>query len=307
MRFRPWQVSLALAALCAAAIGLLEWTRERRDLSDQALLMRLPAQEDGVHVFADVQKLRYAGFLDMIAGSPAAEETDYREFVTATGFDYRQHLDTVFASFRFEKSCFLLRGRFDWEQIKRYGVSKGAKCLNGYCEVETSTPGRWVSFFMVAPNVLAVAFADSGGGASAANAVRPVPADFFLPEQPLWIRIPKRVLSDTAAMRPGTRAYLTAVKDAQRVTIGIGSGNGPLEIEMLAQFASEGEAEKTRKQLAEMTDLLRKMIARQKAAPAPQDLSAVLVEGRFKQEGRRLIGRWPVARDFLESVAKGAL
>ncbi|MFN7922449.1 MAG: hypothetical protein U0Q16_20260 [Bryobacteraceae bacterium] len=307
MRFRPWQVCLALAVLCFGAIGVMEWMRSRRDISDQALLLRLPAQEDGVHLFADVQKLRQAGFLDMIAGSPAAEETDYREFVKATGFDYRQDLDAIVGSFRFDKTCFLLRGRFQWDQIRQYGISKGASCLNGYCESETSTPGRWISFFMIAPTVLAVAFSDSGGGAAAAMALRPVPPDFFIPEQPLWIRLPKRVLTNTDSMRPGTRAFFTAVKDAQRVTLGIGSNQEKLEVEMLAQFASQADADKTLKQLGDMTDLLKKMIAREKAKPSPTDLSGILTAGRFERNGTRVVGRWPVERDFLESIAKGSM
>ena len=44
------------------------------------------------------------------------------------------------------------------------------------------------------------------------------------------------------------------------------------------------------------------MIAREKKTPNPVDLSAVFSSGVFRREHRRVIGRWPVERAFLESI-----
>ena len=44
-------------------------------------------------VYIDTDALRKSGLLDLLAGSKAAEEADYRKFVEQTGFDYRTDLD----------------------------------------------------------------------------------------------------------------------------------------------------------------------------------------------------------------------
>ena len=48
--------------------------------------------------------------LDLIAGSRAAEEFEYKTFVTQSGFNYREHLDTVLASFQRDQAYLLLGG-----------------------------------------------------------------------------------------------------------------------------------------------------------------------------------------------------
>ena len=60
-------------------------------------------------------------------------------------------------------------------------------------------------------------------------------------------------------------------------------------------------------QLQRATSLLRQMIARENQQPNPKDLSGVLTAGVFEQAGRRVLGRWPLAPIFLESLAGGTL
>jgi hypothetical protein len=52
-----------------------------------------------------------------------------------------------------------------------------------------------------------------------------------------------------------------------------------------------------------MTALLRELIEKDKQKPNPGDLSGVLTAGVFRQENVRVVGRWPLERAFLESLA----
>jgi hypothetical protein len=49
------------------------------------------------------------------------------------------------------------------------------------------------------------------------------------------------------------------------------------------------------------------LIAWEHQPPNPRDLSGVLVAGKFERLGARVLGRWPLARAFLEKLASGSL
>ena len=307
LRLHPWRLFLLVMLVSGGAVGILEWGRRSRDSSDAALFLRLPFENEGVQVFVDVQALRQAGLLDMLAGSRAAEETDYRSFVQDTRFDYREHLDTIFGAFLGERAVFVLRGRFDWTAIRRHAVARGAKCVNGYCSLPASKPNRYLSFYSVFPSVLAVGIANDPGSAWGASAQRDPPPGFHFPPQPFWVAVPATVLNDADALPAGTRAFASAVRQAQHVTLGIGSSGANLAVEMQATFASAEDSGRTRDRLEEITRLLRNFIQREKQAPNPRDLSGVLTAGVFEQRENKVLGRWPVRREFLQALAGGNL
>jgi len=41
---------------------------------------------------------------------------------------------------------------------------------------------------------------------------------------------------------------------------------------------------------------------RERQKPTPADLSGVLTSGIFRNEGRRVLGYWPIERAFVQSV-----
>ena len=225
----------------------------------------------------------------------------------ARHFDYREDLDVVLGSFYSGKSLFLLRGRFDWERIRKWAEKQGATCINGYCGMDTSRPNRAVSFYMVFPNVMAVGIAQNTYGAYAAQDPRPVPAVPTLPGQPFWVRLPESVLNDPESLPTGTRAFASAVKGAERVTLGVGPGGEAFEVELQAVFKSESEAAKMKDQLQEATETLKKFFARDKQTPNPNDLSGMLVAGRFESQGPRLTGKWPIKWEFLTALSQGKM
>lgn len=292
--------------VCVGLWGLLEWSRRRGDTTDEALYRRLPS-ENATQIYVNVKTLRQGGLLDLLAGSKAAEELDYQKFVEQTAFDYREDLDVVLGSFYSGKTLFLLRGRFDWERIRKWAEKQGATCINGYCGMDTSRPNRAVSFYMVFPNVMAVGIAQNTYGAYAAQDPRPVPAVPTLPGQPFWVRLPESVLNDPESLPTGTRAFASAVKGAERVTLGVGPGGEAFEVELQAVFKSESEAAKMKDQLQEATETLKKFFARDKQTPNPNDLSGMLVAGRFESQGPRLTGKWPIKWEFLTALSQGKM
>jgi hypothetical protein len=305
IRLRPWLLSVFLLGFCGLVVAILEWRRQSVDITDFGLFLRLPFQADGVQLFMNVRALREAGLLDLLAGSKAAEETDYRDFVEATGFDYREDLDAVLASFRDGRSAFVLRGRFDWEQIRRYCLSQGAKCVNGYCDMETKHPRRYISLFMVHPRVLAIGVSIDTYLAYSMKQVRAAPPGFQFPPQPFWVSLSGPVLEKTESLPPGTRAFVSAAKGADRVTLGVSATNDKLEAELRASFPAPAQAIEMKKQMETSTGMLRKFFARDNQAPDPNDLSGILTSGTFEQRDQVAVGRWPIQWAFLRSLSEG--
>ncbi len=305
MRIRPVHLSAALVAVCAAALIWVEWGRQGLDTSDAALVASLPTR-GAVTAFVDVQALRVSGVLQLLADSKAAQETDYKTFVEETRFDYTSDLDSILAAFQDGKTSFLLRGRFDWDQLRRHAVGKGATCTNGFCTVETRRPGRYLSFFTLAPNILALAVSDSQWGAYVMKEKRDT-GGFQPPKEPAWVSIGADLLREPGALPDGVKAFARSLEGASRATIALASRGDGFRAALTAECASEDQARLVKKQLEEVTELLKKFLARAHQKPNPADISGVLAEGSFEVEGRRVLGGWPIERSFLQRLAEGSL
>ena len=96
-RFQPWQLALLVIVLCAVGLVIAQRHYASRVIDATDLVQYLPPDQ-AVHAYVDVNLLRSAGLLDLLAGSKAAEEPDYRRFIDQTGFDYRTDLDAVAAA-----------------------------------------------------------------------------------------------------------------------------------------------------------------------------------------------------------------
>ena len=303
MRLRPVHISFALLAACAAALGWVEWRRQSFDASVAGLVRHLPAA-NATQVYLDVQALRSAGLLEMLAGSKAAQETEYRDFVDRTKFDYTQDLDGVLASFQGAKKSFLLRGRFDWDQIRRYAEFKGAKCVNGFCAAETKRPGQFISHFALAPNVLALSVSDNEWGAQVLRERRDT-GGFQPPPHAVWLTMPESALNGADGLPDGLRAFLGAIRGADRATISLAPRADAFQAELAVTCKSVQQGSEIHANLDKMTDLLRKFLARAKQEPNPRDLAGVLSGGRFTQDGAVVKGVWPIEKVFLELLAEG--
>jgi hypothetical protein len=306
IRVRPWALALGMVALSLAFLALLEWRRQRADSIDTALVTRLPLR-DTVQFYMDVQALRQSGLLELVAGSRAAEETDYRRFVETSGFDYREDLDAIFVSYRQGRWYCLLRGRFDWQQLRRYAAEAGGACVNGYCQVRASQPNRYVSFYALQNNVLALGISNNPNAAYAmANRYSDRPPEDEM-RHPVWVRVASTAVNDSDSLPAGARPLVSALRRTERATLSLGPAGDGFEVLLRARCPTDADAEQVRTLLAGMTDMLRKFLQRGNVSGNPRDLSGVLAGGAFRREGTTVHGRWPVQRVFLEALAEGTL
>lgn len=298
---RYWIGGAALALLAGAVAW--HW-QSRRTLSTPELLAHLPPAE-AVILHVDVAALRRAGVLDLIAGSRAPEEADYAAFVAQSGFNYRQHLDTAVASFHQGQVYMVLAGRFDWRALEAYAARQGGSCDRGFCRVPASSPGRFVSFFALRPRVMALSSGpDAWGAAAMRNAVLTRPP-IHAPARPVWLHIPGAALRSAGDLPSGTRLLAKALEDAEYAQISAGAAGAKLEAEIEAVCKTEEAAVLLRAQLEKITTVLKQLIQRSGGRPNPRDLSGILTQGSFRREGRRVLGRWPIERAFLESISGG--
>jgi hypothetical protein len=260
----------------------------------------LPSEE-GVILSVDFASLRRSGVLAALATTSVPEEPEYKSFVMATDFDYRQDVDLLLAWFHKETTCALLRGRFDWPRLRDYVTSQGGTCRNTFCRLEGSTPNRRISFFPLSTNVMALAVGPDGWAATALTAERPSG-----PDQPVWLLVPASAMRDVEGLPAGTRLFAKAMGSSQQALLSLGGSGGRMEVLLDATCRSAQDASTLAFQLEGLTRLLKAMIAKEKQTPNPGDLSGVLAGGSFRQVDRRVLGRWPVERAFLESILGGS-
>ncbi|MBM3738386.1 MAG: hypothetical protein FJW39_21600 [Acidobacteria bacterium] len=303
---RPLHLSAGLVAACLIAVGWVEWRRSSFDDSAAGLARHLPVQ-DAVHYFIDVQALRMTGLLGMLAGSKAARETDYETFVKDSGFDYSTDLDSIVGALQGSKWSFLLRGRFDWDKLRRYAESKGGQCVNGFCSAESKNPGKFVSFFAVSPRVMALAVSESQWGAYVMKDPRGPTVGYRVPDHPAWITVSAGSLDKQGDPPDGMRAFANSLRGATRVTLSLTSRGDGFQAMLDAPCESAEKAAEVRARLTDMTGTLRKFLARAKQNPNPRELAGVLSAGEFKQDGAAVSGVWPIERAFLETLAEGNL
>jgi hypothetical protein len=257
-------------------------------------------------VYIDTDGLRKSGLLALLAGSKAAEEADYRKFGEQTGFDYRTDLDAVAGAFVEGRVYIALRGRFEWAKLAAYAQGQGGQCRDAVCSMPGSSPERNISFYEVTPKVLALAVSpDPRGvtsiGASGRKIELPVPLD------PVWMSVPAAAFNRLDAFPDGTRAFLSPLARAEKVTFAAGPQGDRLQLRLEVVCPTADAAAELAKQLSGVTGLLKDMIGRAHMTPNPRDLSGVLVAGRFEQRAATVIGSWPIERGFVEALASGQI
>ncbi len=289
-----WLLAVASAAALA---GVWFFSGHERKVSLEELAGRLP-HADRLLARFDVAALRRAGLLDKLAGKAGVEEAEYKQFVASTGFDYRTDLDSALVAYSNAETLFFLTGRFDWTRLRDFVAKQGGDCGGGMCRMESSTPGRRISFARINEETLALASSTEADGVRRlASAAQPMQA---MPGDPVWVLLPAPALKDKDGLPAGTRAIASAVEDAERVVLGIGSKDNRFEARLEARFHAEQQADAARRQLQTTTELLNKMLTRDKLTPNPRNLTGVLSGGHFRIEGPVLKGTWPVDPAFLE-------
>jgi hypothetical protein len=293
-----------VVALCVAAVAVARWWRVS-SLYDAARLVSVLPVEHATVVYLDTGQLRRSGLLDLLAGSKAIEEPDYRKFVDETGFDYRTDLDAVAAAFAENRFYATLRGRFRWQQLTAYAESQGGECHYSVCSMPGSSPERTISFYPLKSDVLALAVSTDPRAVTSIVSVGkpqlPVPLD------PVWISVPATSFNRLDGFPAGTRAFLSPLARAEKIIFAAGPQGDRLQLRLEVVCATPEAAAELVKQLSGVTGLLKSMIEREHMTPNPRDLSGVLVGGSFEQRQSTVIGTWPLERGFVEALASGQI
>jgi len=286
----------ALIAGSAVLYFLVFAPRRARD--PQRLLTCLPA---GGHptLYIDVQSLREAGILASIAGSASLEEPEYKQFVSATGFDYRTGLDAAAVYFAPEARFMVVRGRFDTAKLTAYAKSRGGRCAAELCMVEGSAPERQISWVKLDRDVLGIAV--SKDPLAATMLARGNRAAEPLPPAPVWLALPGAALEAREGLPPGASALLGSLSGANRATFAANATGKGIEVRLVAPFDDQLRAEASAKRLREATEALKALMARE-GTPVPRaSLGAVLAGGSFRADRARVEGLWTLPGEFFEA------
>ncbi len=302
-RFQPWQLALLVVLFCGAVVSGVRWRLASKPYNAAGLLAVLPS-DGATLVYIDAGALRQSGILDLLAGSRATEEPDYRRFVEQTGFDYRSDLDAVAAAFTNGDAYITLKGRFQWKLLSGYARSQGGECRYTTCTMAASASERHISFYPLKSDVIALAVSNQPKGVDMIGPSRPsTPPP--LPPEPVWISVPSSVFSRPDGFPTGTRAFLSPLAQARDITFAMGPKGDRLQLRLEVGCASPDMAAEMARQFNSTTDLLKKMLDRDHLTANASDLSGLLVAGSFEQHDARVIGTWPVERGLVTSLASG--
>jgi hypothetical protein len=200
---------------------------------------------------------------------------------------------------------FVLKGRFDWSKLKSYASEQGGKCEGEYCSAAGSTPGRVISFYPLGSTLMALASATTEKSARDISRRTPEKLPFDVPTKPVWLHAPASLLRDQQQQAPaGTRLFMRALEQAEQLMMTIGPSGDAFEVAMDVTCKSEQDAAVLKAQLESLTDLLKKLIFREKQQPNAADLSGVLTSGVFQRDSLHVLGRWSIQKAFLETLGK---
>jgi hypothetical protein len=302
---RPWQLALLAILLCLAVLAGVGWWRSRPYQNVSEMVRHLPAGEGPV-IYLDAAALRRAGILGLLEGNAADREADYRNFVSATGFDYRLDLDSALLAFRGDDRYYLFGGRFQWQKLADYTRTSGGRCQNGHCVLPASMPERFISFLQVRSGLMAMAVSrDTFVATQLTGTQRSVP--FEIPGEPVWVYLPSSMLRPSTEMPYIMSRFLSTLEGAQSATIAIGGTTAEFEMRLRAPFAGSTSATKAVSRLMEATQSLKEELSKENKTPLPAELAGVLTSGTFEVKDSTAIGRWPLSRQFIESLAGGTL
>jgi hypothetical protein len=273
------------------------------------LVQCLP-QDRSLHVYLNVGLLRSAGILDLLAGTQGTEEADYKKFVEQTGFDYRTDLDAVAAGSRDDDEYFAVQGRFKWDRLANYAQSHQGKCQDGTCSMPASKPGKTISFSLLRRDVLALAVASDPQGS------RVIFPGFWkeppkIPATAIWVSAPPYIFSNLPMVPSGLSPFRTQLSHAHNTVFTLGpapnqtTDQKAFELRMTVDCGAPDDATKMAAQFVSVTELLKKMLDRDKLKPAAGDLSGVLIAGHFEAQKDQVTGTWPIERKFIESLVSG--
>jgi hypothetical protein len=297
---KHWRAIALGGVLAAIAISLIIffWPGP----SSRSLLACLPPGE-GPTIYLDLGLLKKTGVLDQLAGKPGEEDADYRQFVEASGFDYRRDLDAVLVQWRRGTALFVLAGRFNQERLETYVRNNRGQCVRSFCSLQGSSPDRRISFQPLGRRLMAMS---TGVDPMAAASIhQPISQySFEPPSGPVWISLPASSLHAEADSPVWLSVLFDALQGAQRAVLTLELRTDRFELVLDAPCESNDKAKLIAERLTSATAGLKDLIVRSGRAPEPSSPAAALSVGTFRSEGKKVRGKWPLNRAFLEGLGK---
>jgi hypothetical protein len=237
-----------------------------------------------------------------LAGTKAAEDSEYQSFVYATRFDYMNDLDSALAAFpRAGGKYFLVQGRFEWKTLRTYVTRENGVCINSLCRLTGSTPEQRISFLPLRTDLMAMAVSPEAYAVNELASPRsgPYPP---MPEGLVWLKFPGALLKSKQNLPDGARPFARIVENAPSVTLSFVPEGDRLSAKLDVQCRTGQEAEDMASQLTAFTQLSRNMFEREHQKPNPADFSGIVTSGVFHREGARVLGSWPIERAFVQNL-----
>jgi hypothetical protein len=301
---KPWLIFLLIALVTLLSFYGLDRYQHRFVRSDRDLLHLLPGG-DATFFYAQVDALRRAGLLNVVAGSKKAEDPEYQTFVRATGFDYSRDVDAIAGSARQEDVLLAAKGRFDWSRIRAYVRAHGGQCAGDRCQLPANKPGNWVDLVRIQPNVMGVGL---GKQNTLAGLIHPGQdgIDEYISSDPVWVKLAPRLLKNPAELPVALRIFAISMESAETVVIALApphrDSSDAFEIKLSAQCPVAATAETVRSQLEIDTKMLKLELAHEHEQPNPADLTGLMTSGRFSTNGKEVGGEWPVSKELVKAL-----
>jgi len=305
MRFvLKWTAVLVAIGAIGAAVWFGVDRYRHRFVRTEADLIKLLPPGDLTTFYMNIAALRQARLLRLLSGVTPAAENEYRNFVESTQFDYARDMDALAGGFDGSQTFFLIRGRFDWNRLRRFAVAHGGTCGDEDCRAPGTKPRRWISFLRIQPDTVALAI---GENPSAADMLRPPGRRSQDAPQgdPVWVSVSPTLMKDPTGLPKPLQIFALSLQPAASVVLSAGQAehsNEAFTVQLEAAFPNAPSADTTCKQLQIQTRMLKLELAREDHQPNPADLTGMLTAGTFQVGNTRVFGTWPVRKELLNAL-----
>ena len=132
-----------------------------------------------------------------------------------------------------------------------------------------------------------------------------------IPAAAIWVSAPPYIFADANALPAGLGPFRTQLASARGAVFILGpalnqkADQKAFEVRMTVDCAAPDDATKMAAQFVSVTELLKKMLDRDKLKPTAGDLSGVLIAGHFEAQKDQVTGTWPIERKFIEALVSG--
>lgn len=315
------RVLATLAVLLVLAAGLIFYFRRNPAEPPTGpvpeLLLLAPSDADSI-VYIDLAALRQSPFLtQLLALAPSPnEDPEYREFVSATGFDYARDLDRALIVTRPPSSAAstmaIADGRFDGAKIAAYSLRSGKRVMQNGAEVYVVTsgkPSKTISFTFLAPGriLLTNSAALDLSVASPAQNLPPGQHDRYLRVAGSALILMGRVdasQENFSVFGFRSRDLKGALRDVRWFSLAARPAGDRLLVALDAECISEGAARKLEAAGETLRLLARILLAdagtrRQLSPQAAALAGAILRNGEFIRSDQRVVFRFEITADAL--------